>query len=115
MSGACASASMMTKSVIPSMGKRGVVADYAGEPLYRGDLVNYASRQGNGVRASDAIVRHTYFARLKGRKYPMLIVQPTGTDSYSEKPRKTLRAEHVAATHVRLLRSNVTGEQNEDH
>ncbi|MGW6313804.1 hypothetical protein [Streptomyces sp. NPDC055099] len=99
--------------MILSMGKRGTVADYAGEPLYAGDLVNYPSRQANGVRASDAIIRLVYFIRVEGRKFPMLKVQPTGTDSRSEKPRKTLRVEHVAATHVRLLRSNVTGEQDE--
>jgi hypothetical protein len=97
------------------MGKRGVVADYAGEALYPGDLVNYPSRQGNGVRASDAIVRRTYFVRVEGRKFPMLKVQPTGVDSRSDQPRKTLRAEHVAATHVRLLRSNVTGQQGEEN
>ncbi|MGY5131291.1 hypothetical protein ACWGJW_02520 [Streptomyces nigrescens] len=74
--------------------------------------MNYPSRQDNGVRASDAIILHTYFTYVEGRKFPMLKVQPTGTDSGHE-PRKTLRAEHVAATHVRLLRSNVTGEQDE--
>lgn len=94
------------------MGKRGTVADYAGEPLYAGDLINYPSRQDNGVRASDAVILHTYFAYVEGRKFPMIKVQPTGTDSGHE-PRKTLRAEHVAATHARLLRSNVTGEQDE--
>lgn len=95
------------------MGKRGTVTDYAGEALYAGDLINYAARRENGVRVSDAIVRRIYFVRVEGRKFPMLKVQPTGTDSGFE-PRKTLRTEHVAATHVRLLRSNVTGEQNED-
>lgn len=94
------------------MSKRGTVTDYAGEALYRGDLINYATRQENGVRVSDAIVLEPYFARVEGRKFPMLRVQPTGTDSRSE-PRKTLRVEHVAATHARLLRSNVTGEQGE--
>jgi hypothetical protein len=94
------------------VGKRGTVTDYAGEALYTGDLINYAARRENGVRASDAIVREIYFVRVEGRKFPMLKVQPTGTDSGFE-PRKTLRAEHVAATHVRLLRSNVTGEQDE--
>lgn len=97
-----------------SMSKRGTVTDYAGEALYSGDLINYASRRENGVRASDAIVRKIYFVRVEGRKFPMLRVQPTGTDSGFE-PRKSLRVEHVAATHVRLLRSNVTGEQSEDN
>ncbi|MFE6159827.1 hypothetical protein ACFQ7F_13050 [Streptomyces sp. NPDC056486] len=96
------------------MSKRGTITDYAGEAVYRGDLINYSSRCENGVRVADAIIRETYFAKVDGRKFPMLKVQPTGTDSGHE-PRKTLRAEHVAATHVRLLRSNVTGEQGEDN
>ncbi|MET8691749.1 hypothetical protein ABZV65_04285 [Streptomyces bauhiniae] len=91
---------------------RHTATDYAGEALYRGDLINYPARRGNTVRMADAVVRTVYFERVKGRLFPMLKVQPTGTDSGNE-VRKTLRAEHVAATHVRLLRSNVTGEQSE--
>ncbi|MER5894751.1 hypothetical protein [Streptomyces sp. NPDC001876] len=92
-----------------------MVTDYAGEALYRGDLITYPSRRGNSVRAADAIIRGIYFERTKnGSTFPMLKVEPTGTDSGC-KPRKSLRAEHVATTHVRLLRSNVTGEQNEDN
>lgn len=89
---------------------RGDITDYAGEAVYAGDLINYPSRQDNGVRASDAVVLETYFSRVGGRKFPMLKVQPTGTDS-GHTPRVTMRAEHVAATHVRLLRSGFANVQ----
>ncbi|MFD7257805.1 hypothetical protein [Streptomyces sp. NPDC059874] len=99
------------------MGKRGTVVDYAGEPLYRGDLITYSTRCGNRVRASDAIIAEKPKAvMVGGRLTPMLKVQPTGVDSgYGLGERKTLRTEWISPEHVRLLRSNVTGEQREDH
>ncbi|MFE5621710.1 hypothetical protein ACFQ8S_06810 [Streptomyces virginiae] len=45
----------------------------------------------------------------------MLKIQPTGVDSgYGLGERKTLRTEWISPEHVRLLRSNVTGEQDEE-
>lgn len=94
------------------MGKRGTVSDYAGEPLYKGDLIVYATRTGNRVRNSDAIVLEVTTARTGGRVVPMLRIQPTGMDSgWGLGARKTLREERISAEHVRLLRPNVTGEQ----
>jgi len=97
------------------MSKRGTVTDYAGEALYPGDLVNYATRCGNRVRASDAVVLSITTTVAVGRTVPMLKVQPTGVDSgYGLGERKTMRSEWVSPEHVRLLRSNVTGQQKED-
>ncbi len=88
------------------MGKRGVVTDYAGEELYPGDLINYAARQGNRVRVSDAVVMKVT-ARLEGgRLVPMLKVQPTGTESGFTK-RRSMRAEWIGAEHARLVMPSV--------
>lgn len=96
------------------MSKRGTVSDYAGEALYAGDLINYATRAGNRTRASDAIVLQVTTVRSLGRVVAMLKVQPTGTDSgYGLGARKTLNAQWISPEHVRLLRSNVTGERDE--
>lgn len=84
------------------MGKRGVVTDYAGEELYKGDLVAYAARQGNRVRVTDAVVREATAKLVDGRLRPMLLVEPTGVESGFVK-RTTLRAEWVSTEHVRLI------------
>lgn len=95
------------------MAKRGTVTDYAGEALFVGDLINYATRCGNGTRAADAIVRAIEIRYAFGRRIPFLLVQPTGVESRSGlDERKTLRKEWIGTEHVRLLRSNVTGEQD---
>jgi hypothetical protein len=85
------------------MGKRGVITDYAGEELYRGDTVAYAARQANRVRMTDAVVEKvTAVPGLKGRLVPMLKVRPTGTES-GFTARKSLRAVWIGAEHVRLV------------
>ncbi|MFD3904121.1 hypothetical protein HXS80_15945 [Streptomyces sp. CB04723] len=95
------------------MGQRGTVTDYAGEALYVGDLINYATRCGNGTRAADAIIRGIEIRRFEGKRIPFLKVQPTGTESRDGLTvRKTLRTEWIGTDHVRLLRSDVTGERN---
>jgi hypothetical protein len=95
------------------VGKRGTVTDYAGEPLYVGDLINYATRCGNRARASDGIVRKIEIRTAYGKLIPFLQVQPTGVDSgYGLGERKSLRKEWITTEHARLLRSNVTGEQH---
>lgn len=92
------------------MSKRGTVHDYNGEPVYAGDLINYPTRQGNRVRASDAVVLDVTTVIENGRLTPILKVQPTGVDSgWGLGARKTLRTEWVSAEHIRLLRTNVTG------
>lgn len=98
----------MAPSAFTFVGKRGTVTDYAGEALYVGDLINYATRCGNRVRASDAIIREIGTERRYGRVIPMLRVQPTGVDSgYGLGERKTLREEWISPEHSRLLRSGV--------
>lgn len=84
------------------MGKRGVVTDYAGEELSRGDLVAYAARQGNRVRLADAIVFKVTAKRFGTRLVPMLQVQPTGIES-GFTARKSTRKVWVGAEHVRLI------------
>ena len=84
------------------MGKRGVVTDYAGEELYRGDLVAYSARQGNRVRMTDARVDKVTTRLAGGRLVPMLKLKPTGDESGFTR-RKSQRAVWVAAEHVRLI------------
>ncbi|MEW2635751.1 hypothetical protein AB0903_29960 [Streptomyces sp. NPDC048389] len=94
------------------MGKRGVVTDYSGEELYRGDLVAYAARQGNRVRMADAIVDKVTTRLVDGRLRAMLRVTPTGVESGFTK-RRSLRREWISAEHVRLVIPGVAaGERN---
>ncbi|MFJ8955612.1 hypothetical protein ACIRO1_36530 [Streptomyces sp. NPDC102381] len=96
------------------MGQRGTVTDYAGEALFVGDLINYATRCGNGTRATDAVIRQVEIRYAYGKRIPFLKVQPTGVESRSGlEARKTLREEWIGTDHVRLLRSNVTGQRND--
>lgn len=84
------------------MGKRGVVTDYAGDELYRGDLIAYAARHGNRVRVTDARVERVTTRLIAGRLLPMLLVKPTGDESGFTR-RKSQRAVWVSAEHVRLI------------
>jgi hypothetical protein len=88
------------------MSKRGVVTDYAGEELYTGDLVSYATRQGNRVRQADAVILRVTTRLEYGRVRPLLLVQPTGIESGFAK-RRTMRQVWISAEHVRLLRQAV--------
>ncbi|WP_030779306.1 hypothetical protein [Streptomyces sp. NRRL S-920] len=90
------------------MAKRGVVTDYAGEELYRGDLINYATRQGNRVRLSDALILDVTAVLVDGRLRPMLRIQPTGTESGFAK-RRSMRPEWISAEHARLIMADATG------
>ncbi|MEW2034916.1 hypothetical protein AB0901_30995 [Streptomyces roseifaciens] len=94
------------------MGKRGVVTDYGGEELYKGDLIAYASRQGNRVRVSDAIIDKVTARLVDGRLRPMLRIRPTGVESGFAK-RRSLRQEWISAEHVRLIIPDVTGERDQ--
>jgi hypothetical protein len=90
------------------LGKRGVVADYAGEGLYAGDLITYGVRAGNRVRMADAVVLKVTAKMAGGRLRAMLYVQPTGVDSgYGLTQRETLRPAWISAEHVRLIHSGV--------
>ncbi|MDT0267967.1 hypothetical protein RM844_16935 [Streptomyces sp. DSM 44915] len=90
-----------------------MVTDYAGEELYPGDLVAYATRQGNRVRLSDAIILDVTTFLVDGRLRPMLKVQPTGTESGFVK-RRSLRSEWISAEHVRLVLVQAAGETGDE-
>lgn len=86
---------------------RGVVSDYAGEPLYVDDLIAYSARQGNTVRMADAIVRkvtvrHANVEGVGRVMVPVLLVEPTGAES-GFVARTTMRKEWIQANHVRLV------------
>ncbi|MFD7539554.1 MULTISPECIES: hypothetical protein [unclassified Streptomyces] len=93
------------------MAKRGVVTDYGGEEIYKGDLVAYAARQGNRVRMADAIVDKVTARLVDGRLRPMLRIAPTGVESGFTK-RRSLRREWISAEHVRLIIPDATGERD---
>lgn len=88
------------------MGKRGVVTDYAGEEIRKGDLINYAVRQANRVRVSDAVVEKVTAVREGAHVVPMLKVRPMGVES-GFTARKSLRSEWIYAEHVRVIRQGV--------
>lgn len=93
------------------MGKRGVITDYAGEELYRGDLIVYAARQGNRVRMADAIIDKVTTRLVDGRLRAMLRIKPTGAESGFVK-RRSLRKEWISSEHVRLVIPDVLGERD---
>ncbi|MGX4737094.1 hypothetical protein [Kitasatospora griseola] len=98
------------------MSKRGVIVDYAGEELHRGDLITYGARQGNRVRLADAIVERVTTRLVDGRLRPMLLVKPTGTESGFTR-RRSLRREWISSEHVRLVLPDVAdlyGEGDDD-
>lgn len=84
------------------MGKRGTVTDYAGEGIYAGDLIAYATRTGNRVRMTDAMVLKVTAVQIGGRLRPMLQVEPTGDES-GFVARKTLAPQWISAEHARLI------------
>lgn len=84
------------------MGRRGVVTDYAGDEIRKGDLVAYAARQDNRVRLTDARVEKVGTRLAAGRLIPMLKVKPTGDESGFNQ-RLSYRSVWVGAEHVRLI------------
>lgn len=84
------------------MSRRRSVTDYAGEELYKGDLIAYAARQANRVRMTDAVIIRVTARLVDRRLRPMLLVQPTGTESGFTQ-RRSLRSTWVSAEHVRLI------------
>ncbi|WP_405793360.1 hypothetical protein [Streptomyces sp. NBC_01506] len=91
------------------MSKRGVITDYSGEEIYRGDLIAYAARQGNRVRMTDAIVDKVTARLVDGRLRGMLRVRPTGVESGFSK-RRSLRREWISSEHVRLILPGVVSD-----
>lgn len=84
------------------MSKRGVVTDILGNPLYTGDIVAYATRNGNRARQSVAVVEKATVELVKGRLFPMLKVRPGIADSgFTE--RVSLRSEWISTEHTVLV------------
>jgi hypothetical protein len=96
------------------MSKRGVVTDYAGKELYPGDLVNYAVRQGNRVRLTDAVVHKVTARKEGGRLVPLLLVAPTGTESGFTR-RRSRRKVWIGAEHARLIWPEFTTVETPSH
>lgn len=88
------------------MGKRGIVTDYSGEELRKGDLIVYAARQANRVRMTDAIIEKVTTVREGGHVVPVLKVRPTGCES-GFTARRSMRSEWIYTEHVRLIRQGV--------
>lgn len=88
------------------MGKRGLITDYAGEELRKGDLIVYAARQANRVRMTDAIVECATTVREGSHIVPVLKVRPTGCES-GFTARRSLRSEWIHTEHARLIRQGV--------
>jgi hypothetical protein len=86
------------------MAKRGIITDYAGEPIRPGDLISYACRESNRVRMADAHILDVEVERFKGRLIPFLLVQPTGAESGFTR-RKSMRSVRIVLEHVRLIES----------
>ncbi|WP_458085779.1 hypothetical protein [Streptomyces malaysiensis] len=86
---------------------RGIVTDYAGEEIYRGDLIAYSARHKNAVRLADAEVLAVETRRVAVEGVgticiPVLKIRPTGAES-GDSARRTMRDEWIIARHVRLV------------
>ncbi|MCM2391743.1 hypothetical protein [Streptomyces albipurpureus] len=78
------------------------LTDFTGAEIRPGSLIAYPTRQGNRVRATEAIVLETQSNRSTGRVVPMLKVKPTGRES-GFVARKTLAVRTVSAEHVVVI------------
>jgi hypothetical protein len=78
------------------------LTDFTGAEIRAGKVVAYATRRGNRVRQTEAIVLETMSDKRAGRIIPRLKVQPTGRDS-GFSARSTLVPQYVSAEHVVVL------------
>lgn len=78
------------------------LTDYTGAEIRPGVLVSYASRQGNVVRLSEAVVLETKSDKSSGIVVPLVRVRPTGRDS-GFIARKTLTVQTVAADRMVVI------------
>lgn len=78
------------------------LTDYTGAEIRPGVLVSYASRQGNVVRLSEAVVLELKSNKSAGLVVPMVKVKPTGRDS-GFIARKTLAVQTVAADRMVVI------------
>lgn len=78
------------------------LTDFTGAEIRPGKIVVYATRQGNVVRMTEAIVKELQTNKATGRVVPELLVKPTGRDS-GFIARKTLTPQTVAADRVVVI------------
>lgn len=78
------------------------LTDYTGAEIRPGVLVSYATRQGNVVRLSEAVVLELESNKAAGVVVPMVKVRPTGRDS-GFIGRKTLAVQTVAADRMVVI------------
>ncbi|MEV7425187.1 hypothetical protein [Streptomyces sp. NPDC091212] len=78
------------------------LTDFTGAEIRKDKLVAYATRRGNRVRMTEAVVLETMSDKRAGRVVPRLKVQPTGRDS-GFSARSTLVPQYVSAEHVVVI------------
>ncbi|MEU3729966.1 hypothetical protein AB0E81_11235 [Streptomyces sp. NPDC033538] len=78
------------------------LTDYTGAEIKPGSLVSYATRQGNLVRLSEAVVLELESNKAAGVVVPLVKVRPTGRDS-GFISRKTLAVQTVAADRMVVI------------
>ncbi|MFJ5103208.1 hypothetical protein [Streptomyces sp. NPDC088554] len=78
------------------------LTDFTGAEIRPDRVVAYATRRGNRVRMTEAIVMETMSDKRAGRVIPRLKVQPTGRDS-GFSARSTLVPQYVSAEHVVVI------------
>ncbi|MGW1547488.1 hypothetical protein [Streptomyces sp. NPDC002346] len=78
------------------------LTDFTGAEIRPGKLISYATRRGNRVRQTEAVVLETKTNRAAGRVVPELKVRPTGRES-GISSRKTLGIQTIGAEHVVVI------------
>ncbi|WNI28625.1 hypothetical protein [Streptomyces sp. ITFR-6] len=78
------------------------LTDYTGAEIRPGVVVSYASRQGNVVRLSEAVVLELKSDKAAGIVVPKVVVKPTGRDS-GFIARKTLTIQTVTADRLVVI------------
>ncbi|MEV6684424.1 hypothetical protein AB0N28_03610 [Streptomyces sp. NPDC051130] len=78
------------------------LTDFTGAEIRPGRLVSYATRQGNLVRLSEAVVLELKSDKSAGVVVPMVKVKPTGRDS-GFIARKTLAVQTVSADRLVVI------------
>ncbi|MEU7039815.1 hypothetical protein AB0A77_02000 [Streptomyces varsoviensis] len=78
------------------------LTDYTGAEIRPGALVSYATRQGNLVRLSEAVVLELKSDKAAGVVVPKVKVKPTGRDS-GFIARKTLSVRTVTADRIVVI------------
>ncbi|MFB7919373.1 hypothetical protein [Streptomyces sp. NPDC056061] len=78
------------------------LTDFTGAEIRKDKLIVYATRRGNRVRQTEAVVLETMSDRRAGRVVPRLKVQPTGRDS-GFSARSTLEPQYIGTEHVVVI------------